>query len=904
MFEVAWHEQPWPEVVRRLRTDFKKGLSSREAEKRLRDGLNKIDQEKRGSPLKKFIGQFTDTMVLVLLAATVVSGLLGEMVDAVTILAIVIVNAVLGFIQEYRAERSLEVIKKMSSPVATVIRDGRKQKIMAEKLVPGDVVVLETGDRVPADLRLIETYSLEIEESALTGESVPVNKTADVILPVNIPLAEMANRAFMGTVVTRGRGNGVVVATGMKTVMGEIAFMMKVSRPEPTPLQAKLDQLGNTLIVLCIGVCIFVSILGIVRGEPPLSMFMAGVSLAVAAIPEGLPAVVTVVLALGVQRMARRNAVVRKLSAVETLGCTTIICSDKTGTLTQNQMTVKRIATWEQEATITGEGYSLEGRFMAGQRVLDALANNAVSLLIKCAYHCNHAEIDLENREQVLYGDPTEGALLVMALKAGYKGSRDVVREVPFDSERKLMTVVVAGDNGFRVYVKGALDVLLDRCSRIARQAGTAVLTDEVRKRFLGLQQEWAQEAYRVLAFAYKDLSEAELEVSDDAALENDLILLGVAGMVDPPRPQARTSVSRCLRAGIIPVMITGDYPATALAVAKSVGITTKERVIAGSEIDQLTDKELVNCAETVRVFARVSPQHKFRIVKALKKAGHVVAMTGDGVNDAPAVKEADIGIAMGINGTEITKEASCMVLADDDFSTIEAAVYEGRAIYDNIRKFVRYLLGCNVGEVLTMFLAAVLGMPLPLLPIQILWVNLVTDGLPAMALGVEPPEPGVMKRKPRPKNESLFARGLGLGILGRGLFISLTTLVIFTVGIVCGKLAGQVDLALARTMAFTYLVAAQLFYVLECRSEQFTPFEIGFFGNKFLIAAILSSAMLQGLAVYSHRLQPVFDTVPLCPWQWLMILGLAGSKMCYQAVKTVFSRKLLLYENYAKIRA
>ncbi len=902
--ETAWHCYPWAEAVNRLGTDAQEGLSFREAQKRLTKGLNKIEREKRGGFWHKLVGQFTDTMVLVLLAATVVSGLMGEITDAVTILAIVVVNGVLGFIQEYRAERSLDVIKKLSSPVATVVRGGKRQRIDAEKVVPGDIVVLETGDKVPADLRLIETFSLEVEESALTGESVPVSKAADVVLPDSIPLAEMMNRAFMGTIVTRGRGKGVVVATGMDTVMGQIAAIMKTSGREPTPLQVKLNQLGKILIVLCISVCLLVSVMGVIRGEPPLSMLMAGVSLAVAAIPEGLPAVVTVVLALGVQRMAKRNAVVRKLSAVETLGCTTIICSDKTGTLTQNQMTVKRIATWGQEIAVTGEGYSLAGGFIAGNRTVNPLSDYPMSMLVKCAYHCNHAEIDLQNREQVLYGDPTEGALLVMALKAGYKASRDVIREVPFDSARKLMSVIVAEEGRLKVYVKGALDVLLPRCSGLALPSGVSVLTDETKRRFLRLQEEWARQAYRVLAFAYKDLSHDEAIGSDEASLENNLVFLGIAGMVDPPRPQARASVSRCLRAGIIPVMITGDHPQTALAIAKSVGITDGEQVITGLDIDELTDRELVRCAETVRVFARVSPQHKFRIVRALKQAGHVVAMTGDGVNDAPAVKEADIGISMGINGTEITKEASSMVLADDNFSTIEAAVYEGRAIYDNIRKFVRYLLGCNVGEVLTMFFAAVLGMPLPLLPIQILWVNLVTDGLPAMALGVEPPEPGIMKRKPRPKNENLFAHGLGWAIMGRGIFISLTTLLVFTVGIIYGKLVGQADLSAARTMAFTYLVAAQLFYVIECRSERFSPFEIGFFGNKFLLVAILSSCVLQGLVIYCPGLQPVFDTVALEGWQWAVIISVAGFRLGYQALKACFSRKLLLYENYAKIRA
>ena len=633
-------------------------------------------------------------------------------------------------------------------------------------------------------------------------------------------------------------------------------------------------------------------------------MLMAGVSLAVAAIPEGLPAVVTVVLALGVQRMARRNAIVRKLPAVETLGCITIICSDKTGTLTQNEMTVKKVATIAQVLNVEGEGYRPRGGFYDSQGRVKPMKSPSLSILMECAYYCNRAEIAEEDQRPVLYGDPTEGALLTMALKAGLKRPRIIIREVPFDSERKMMSVVVARKQKPRVYSKGALDILLGCCSRVMLDDGRVVtLRQEHRDKLLSLQEDWARSAHRVLAFAYRDLGLHEAGSFSDRQLEDDLILVGICGMIDPPRPAVRESVARCLRAGIIPVMVTGDHPATALAIARDIGITSGEQVVTGIEIDRLSEQELVDCAETVRVFARVSPQHKHRIVRALKKAGHVVAMTGDGVNDAPAIKEADIGISMGLMGTEVTKEASSMILADDDFSTIEAAIYEGRAIYDNIRKFIKYLLGCNAGEVLTMFMAALLGMPLPLVPIQILWVNLITDGLPAMALGLEPPEPGVMERKPRPKDEGVFSRGLSWQICGMGLFVGITTLAMFTVGLIYAGVQGEDGLALARTMAFTMLVAAQLCYVFECRSEDYTVFELGFFSNRFLIAAVVCSFIVQFLAVYSPWLQPILQTVPLEGWQWALILSIAGGKLLVQWIRHLWRRSLAFTPDCAKIR-
>jgi Ca2+-transporting ATPase len=732
---------------------------------------------------------------------------------------------------------------------------------------------------VPADLRLMETTSLEIEESCITGESYPVAKQIDPLPEEQVPLGDRNNMAFMGTIVTRGRGLGAVVATGMYSTMGEIAKMLEETGEEATPLQRRLDNLGKVLILICIGACLAVMILGLCRGENLPRMVMAGISLAVAAIPEGLPAIVTVVLALGVQRMARRNAVIRRLPAVETLGCTTVICSDKTGTLTQNQMTARRLATIQQEIIVTGEGYEPKGQFIGERGQIKPLYDQGVRLAIEIGYWCNHSELEKEGDHWSLQGDPTEGALLALGKKAGLEGSLPIVREVPFESERKMMTVVVKEGGKYRACVKGALEALMPRCRQIQGEKGAVRMEGSHRAHLGKLQEEWASQAHRVLALAYRDLSASEVKALSDQDLESNLCLVGICGIIDPPRQSAIHAVRDCHRAGIVPVMITGDHPATAVAIARQVGINEGRAVIGPEEIERLTPKALAEKALEVRIFARVSPQHKLKIVKALKSRGEVVAMTGDGVNDAPALKEADIGVAMGISGTEVTKQASAMILADDDFSTIVAAVYEGRAIYDNIRKFIRYLLGCNIGEILTMLMASIIGMPLPLLPIQILWVNLITDGLPAMALGVEPPEPGVMKRKPRSPKESVFSRGLGWSIMGRGVYIGLSTLGILAFGLICSDWNGEHNLALARTMAFTTLVFAQLFYVFECRSEQFSPFELGFFKNPFLIAAVVCSALMQLTVLYLPALRPLFSTVPLQPWHWLVILGITGGK-------------------------
>ena len=873
-----WYQLDQSEVLHILQTRLT-GLNAGEVIHRQKTHRNILDTVKKEKPWLMFLRQFTDTMVLVLLAATVISGAIGAMADAVTIMAIVIINAILGFIQEYRAERSLEAIKNMASPHALVIREGKKASIDATQLVPGDIIWVEAGDKIPADVRFLETYSLEIEEAALTGESVPVAKNS-MPITAETPLAERFNLGFMGTSVTRGRGLAVVVETGMNTEMGKIAALIESTEQVMTPLQRKLDQLGKTLIVICLAVCGLVTVLGIFRGEAVLTMFMAGISLAVAAIPEGLPAIVTVVLALGVQRMAKRNAIVRKLPAVETLGCTTAICSDKTGTLTQNKMTVVKAATLTREITFSKEESGAKGYLsVANAQYIKSLDDPAFVYMMEAAFNCNNAQVTFEQGKKSADGDPTEIALMIMAYKAGIRNSLTRVREIPFDSDRKRMSVVVKKHNKYLVFTKGALDKLIPLCKSIA---GGGNYKEDINTMLLR-QEQWAQQALRVLGFAYQEISAQDAAHLSEEELEKDLTLLGICGMIDPPREGVAESVRICRQAGITPIMITGDHPLTALAIGRQIGLSSHDHVITGLQIDTMDDNQLFNWTMQSRVFARVTPQHKNRIVKVLQRYGHVVAMTGDGVNDAPAIKTADIGISMGITGTEVTKEASSMILADDDFSTIVNAVYEGRAIYDNIRKFIRYLLGCNIGEVLVMFMASLLAMPLPMLPIQILWVNLVTDGLPAIALGLEPPEPGIMNRKPRSVNEGVFSQGLGWVILSRGVFISIITLISFSIGVYINSINGIDDLSLARTMALTTLVIAQLFYVFECRSERFTPFELGFFKNPFLIAAVLCSLSMHLMVLYIPFFQGVFHTVAINWWQWLIIVCMAGIRFIWK---------------------
>lgn len=825
-----------------------RGLSTKEAEKRQNTyGLNEISHKKKTSPIVIFLSQFNDFIVWVLIAATVISGLMGDTADAITILIIVVVNAIMGFVQEYRTEKSLEALKELAAPTCKVIRDGVLKVINSIEITIGDLVILEAGDRIPADGTFIEASGVMVDESLLTGESVGVSKDSK----------KGKNQGFMGTTILKGRGALLIDGIGMNTEMGKIANLLDNIEEEKSPLRERLDSLGKILVALCLVICGVVTILGILRGNEITEMFLLGVSLAVAAIPEGLAAIVTVALALGVSRMLKKNALVRKLHAVETLGCTSVICSDKTGTLTQNKMTVKEIY-------MNGKIYNLDK---------DELNNH--STIMKALIYCNDCNYDfnVKNIDKALYGDPTETALVkaffndVSALKAFIANSNRVF-DIPFDSTRKMMSVIVREGAKEVCYMKGAPERVIERCTHILENGTIKPLTAQKKRQVASYIEAMSNRALRCIAAAYK---ETGLVKSDN--LEKDLIFLGVAGSMDPPRLEVRDAVLKCKLAGIQPVMITGDHKNTALAIAKSINIcNTDDQAITGEEIEKISDEDLVKKVKNIRVFARVSPHHKLRIVKAFKKQNNIVAMTGDGVNDAPAIKEADIGIAMGISGTDVTKEAASMVLMDDNFATIVSAVEEGRIIYDNIRKFIRYLLSCNLGEVLTMFLASIFYLPNPLTPIQILFVNLATDGLPAIALGVDPPDKDIMMQQPREKGESIFARGLWSKIVIRGCLIGICTLLSF----MTGRLYGM-DLATCRTLALITLVMSQLLHVFECRSERHSIFEIKIFTNPYLVGAVLFSMAMVCSILYVPFLADVFNTVPLGIGQWAIVLFYSG---------------------------
>ena len=825
-----------------------RGLSATEAEALLKKyGFNKLENKKKISAPQIFFSQFNDFITWILIAATVLSGLMGEKADAITIFIIVIMNGVLGFIQEFRTEKSLEALSKLAAPTAKVLRDGGILVINAIYLVPGDLIILESGDRVPADCIITEGNNAMLDESLLTGESAGVSKSTN----------SKENNIYMGTIILTGKAKAKVIDTGMNTEMGKIANMLHSIEDEKSPLKERLAHLGKILVILCIMICLVVTFMGIWRGQDKYAMFLLGVSLAVAAIPEGLTAIVTVALALGVSRMLKRKALVRKLPAVETLGCTSVICTDKTGTLTENNMTVKAFY-------FDGQGYDVDK---------DKIPLN---LVMKKAYtYCNDCNYDfsVKNMEKCLFGDPTETALI----KGFFKNSKDLeeflnksrrVYEIPFNSTRKIMSVIVKENDKEICYVKGAPERVIENCNYILINGSVQLLLASYKSSLIRAVESMSYKALRCIACAYKVSG-----ITRNDSLESNLIFVGIAGIIDPPRREVKDAVIKCKIAGIKPVMITGDHKNTAYAIGKDLDICNfPEEVITGDELDKLSDKELDKNIDNFRIFARVSPKHKLRIVKAFKHKNHIVAMTGDGVNDAPAIKEADIGIAMGISGTDVTKEAASMILLDDNFATIVAAVEEGRVIYNNIRKFIRYLLSCNLGEVLTMFLASLFYLENPLLPIQILFVNLVTDGLPAIALGVDPADPDIMFEKPRGKNESVFSRGLTEKILIRGCLIGVCTILSF----IGGKYYGM-SIEACRTLALGTLVLSQLIHVFECRSEKHSLFEINPFTNLYLIGAVgISVAMLLSI-VYIPFLQNVFHTIPLNMGQWLIILFFSG---------------------------
>ncbi|MGV3024327.1 calcium-translocating P-type ATPase, SERCA-type [Clostridium thermobutyricum] len=828
------------------------GLSTSEAQKRLKKfGLNQLSEKRKASLIKVFLSQFNDFMVWVLIGATVISGLMGDVADAITILIIVLVNAILGFVQEFKTEKSLEALKDLAAPTCKVYRDGKIKVIQSAELTIGDVVILEAGDRVPADGEFYECSGIVVDESLLTGESVGVNKEDK----------KGNNLGYMGTNILKGKSLFKVISVGMNTEMGKIANLLQNIDEDKSPLKIKLESLGKILVILCLIICAVVTILGIVRGNEIGEMFLLGVSLAVAAIPEGLAAIVTVALALGVSRMLKKNALVRKLPAVETLGCTSVICSDKTGTLTQNKMTVK-------ETYLNGKIFEIEKE--------DISKIKGIEKLRKVLVYCNDCTIDSKNKkiESALHGDPTETALIRMFFKdsneaISFNNKVKRVYEIPFDSTRKMMSVIVKEGDKETCYVKGAPERVLQKCKYIFEDGRVKELTHQKKQSIEKSLDVMSSRALRCLAGAYR-----EDGIRRDEKVEENLIFVGFVGSIDPPRKEARDSVIKCKLAGITPVMITGDHKNTALAIAKSLNICkSDDQVLEGSDIEKLTEKELRDKVKNVRVFARVSPNHKLRIVKAFKSRGNIVAMTGDGVNDAPAIKEADIGISMGISGTDVTKEASSMILMDDNFSTIVDAVEEGRNIYDNIRKFIRYLLSCNLGEVLTMFLASLFTLPNPMTPIQILFVNLATDGLPAIALGVDPADNDIMRQSPRDKKEGIFARGLTEKILVRGSLIGVCTLLSFMVGRYF-----RMNLDTCRTIALSTLVMSQLFHVFECRSERHSIFEIKLFTNPYLVGAVLVSILMLCSILYIPFLQGIFHTVPLMFKHWTIVLVFSGT--------------------------
>jgi Ca2+-transporting ATPase len=875
---INWHAIDTSKLVETLATGPRNGLTSEQVlERQARYGPNRLAEAPPAPLWKKFLGQFAELIVWILIAAALIAGALGEWLDASAILAIVLMNGVLGFLQEERAQRELAALRKRSAYSATVMRDGKQAVISAEELVPGDLIELDAGDHVPADARLSESFAFSVQESALTGESVPTHKVASAVLPEGTMLADRRNMAYLGTVAVSGRAMAIVVAIGMQTELGRIAGLLERQPSEPTPLQKRLSELGRKLLVVCVGVVAIILSLQLLRGGNLVEVFFVAVSLAVAAIPEGLPALVTVVLAVGLRRMIRRNALIRKLPSVETLGCVTVICSDKTGTLTRNEMTIERIVAGKSIFDLTGVGYTPSGDFLLDNEPIRPENHPELLAALRAGVYCNRARLVLDDggkRWQVL-GDPTEGALLVAARKAGIESDLPgrVVHEIPFDAERKLMSVIVEGNDRRAVmYVKGAPEVVLDKCIR-EEMAGTVRPFDPQRQKML-LQQSavMAADALRVLALAYKPVSE-ELTGQPAAEDETGLIFLGLVGMKDPPREEAREAVRRCYLAGIRPVMITGDHPATALAIARELGIARPDdSVVSGNDLDQLSDEQLRQCVDRIRVFARVTAEHKLRIVSALRAHHHIVAMTGDGINDAAAVKMADIGIAMGITGADVTKEAADMVLVDDNFASIVNAVEEGRAIFDNIQKFVHYLLSTNAGEVLLLFIAALLGWPLPLTAIQILWINLVTDGLPALALGMEPPEPDIMRRPPRPADKPVITWRHARLILLHGLLIAMAGVAAF---LLMSREPGA-SLDHVRTATFCTVALAQLFFSIGCRSPRRTMPELGPFSNPSLLAAIAGSVLLQIGTVTVPGVRRVFGVDEMPTWDWGLIFALA----------------------------
>jgi len=871
-----WWFQDKEGVAVKLESNYELGLTSAEAAVRLaRYGPNQLAEKPTRSPLALFLDQFRNFIIWVLIGAAILSGFLQEWVDSLAILCIVIINAILGFVQEFRAEKSLAALKKLSSPNSKVVRDGRHHVIPSVDIVPGDLVETEAGDYIPADCRIVySTGNFSTHEASLTGESTSVSKSQKTVPNEDTPLADRSNMLYLGTSVVSGKARALVTSTGMHTELGKIAEMIQEIEDNTTPLQKKLEEFGKIIVYISFFLVGVIFLIGFLRGEDVLSLFLTAVSLAVAAIPEGLPAVVTIALALGVQRMVKRNCLIRKLPSVETLGCTSVICSDKTGTLTKNEMTVQMVYQSGQYYEITGIGYAPNGDFLHNEQKIDPSENQGLTKLLSGSVLCNGAQLIQETEGYSIIGDPTEGALLTMAAKAGFR-KKDLeaeypfFEELPFDSDRKSMTILRHKDDHHVAFVKGAPDILLSNCTW-AEENGERILLDKIAMEdILKANAILADKAMRVLGLAYRKFDILP-ESTVPETVETELTFLGLVAMIDPPRPEVKLAMQECRSAGIRSVMITGDHKNTAVAIARDLGFYEKDSLACtGDDLDHMTDEEFLSKVNQTVVYARVSPEHKLRIVKAWRDKGEIVAMTGDGVNDAPAVKEADIGVAMGITGTDVTKEVSEMVITDDNFASIVAAVEEGRGIFDNIRKFIHYLLSCNVGEILVMFIASILQLPVPLLPIQILWINLVTDGLPALALGVDPTDRKIMKRPPRQKNEPVITRVMGGLILAQGAFIAFCSLLAFWFVL----FIENEGLERARTACFIVLACSQLFHSFNCRSQRDSIFTLGFLSNSKLLWATFISFLLQMSVVYIPALQVVFKTQPLGWNDWVLVL-------------------------------
>mgnify|MGYP001140162394 FL=1 len=895
---MDWYKKGIEEALIALNVDPGEGLNDREAELRLNKyGSNELKEEKGTTFLSKLVAQFSDFLVLILIGAAIVSMAMGESRDAIVILVVVVINALLGIYQEGKAEKALDALKKMASPDAKVVRAGKTVIIPAHTLTPGDIVLLDAGDIVPADLRLIESSNLKIEEASLTGESVPVEKKAGEVHKGEAPLGDRHNMAYMSTIVTSGRGKGVVVGTGHDSEIGKIATMIQSLDDEATLLQRRLNQLGKMLGTATIGICAIVFGIGILQGREIFEMLMIAISLAVAAIPEGLPAIVTIVLAIGMNRMVKRHAIVKKLLAVETLGCTTVICSDKTGTLTQNEMTVTKVYVNNRRIDITGTGYEPKGEFKIDGNGVSADLFDNLNTLLSIGVLANNARLEKSDGMYKIIGDPTEGALITLAGKADITGENinklfPRIEEIPFDSGRKMMTTFHKNFAPQRIvsFTKGAPDIIISNCDFIKDGDEILPFTHDMKKEVLGVNSGFAKDALRVLAFAYREYEELPDDINPDS-IETNMIFVGLAGMIDPPRPEVKEAIKLCKQAGINTVMITGDFRDTALAIAKSLGMAeTEDQTMTGLEINNISDEELKEAVKRINVFARVSPEHKVRIVSALKANGNIAAMTGDGINDALALKRSDIGVSMGITGTDVAKKTADLILTDDNFASIVSAVEEGRVIFDNVRKFVYFLLSCNIGEIFLVFVSILLNLPVPLIPIQLLWLNLVTDSFPALALGVEKGDPNVMNQKPRNPDEPILNRKMIIGIVLQSIAVATASFSAYWWGI---NRYGTDNIFEARTVAFATLILSELLIVFSTRSSRYTALEVGIFSNKKLIQGVSFSFLLMLAVIYIPFLNPIFGTFPLGLSEWKIILPLAFIPLLLGEITKLFARQV-----------